>query len=344
MEEGKSDRILVISVDRDNDLGIKAGVEGPIIGKDKVIDAATKLGLKDPGDTDFNALFEAVRVFEELKRQYAAEVAVLTGDRDVGIKSDSRIKDQLEEALRKFHANFVVLISDGSEDEHIIPVIQSRIPILSVRRIVVKQSEHLESTYYKVKDFLKESLEDPKMARLVFGLPALALLLTAVFGAEGWRAVLGLLGAYLLVKGFRLEGYFNAAGEELRESFNRKRLSFFFYVIAILIGALAGYRGYTYMDEWVVIGIFETVSAFISASVYYFWAAGTMAWIGKVVGMKNRSFSRAVSVPMFGLAISLVLHNGTSMILEYTNNLYTFILAIVVGFILLFTAVYIEKK
>ncbi len=344
MEVEKKDRILVISVDRDNDLGEKAEINGPVIGKENVIEAATKMGLKDPSDSDFNALFEAVRVHDELKKQYAVQVAIITGDKDVGVKSDTKIKDQLDEALRHFRANFVVLISDGSEDEHVIPVIQSRIPILSVKRLVVKQSEQLESTYYKVKDFMKESLEDPKMARLVFGLPAIALLLTAIFGAEGWRAVLGLLGAYLVIKGFRLESYFTGAADEFRDSFTRKRLSFFIYIIGILFTVLASYRGYNAMQNWLAMGLFETIAAFLSASVYYYWIAGTMAWLGKSIGTKKRSVSRAISIPMFGFAISLVIHSGVEMILQPDTSIYTFISSIIAGFILLFTAVYIEKK
>ncbi len=344
MEAEKKDRILVVSVDRDNDLGEKTEIKGPVIGKEKVIEAATKLGLRDPTDSDFNAIFEAARVHDELKRQYAVQVAVLTGDRNVGIKSDTEIKNQLEEALKHFRANFVVLISDGSEDEHVMPIIQSRIPILSVKRVVVKQSEQLESTYYKLKDFMKESLDDPKMSRLVFGLPAVAFLLVAIFGAEGWRAVLGILGAYLVIKGFRLEGYFTGAADELSESFTRRRLSFFIYMIGILFAVLASYRGYTVMQDWLVIGLFETAASFLSASIYYFWVAGAMGWIGKIVGMKKRSASRAVSIPMFGFAIAIVIHSGAQLILEPSTSIYTFVSSIVAGFILLFTAVYIEKK
>jgi putative membrane protein len=344
MEAEKKDRIIVIAVDRDNDLGQKAEVEGPVIGKEKVIEAASKLGTKDPTDSDVNAMFEAVRVYDEVRRQYDSEVAILTGDRDVGIKSDRKIKEHLDQALSKFRANLAVLISDGSEDEHVMPIIQSTIPILSVRRLVVKQSEQLESTYYKVKDFMKESLEDPKMARLVFGLPAVALLLIAIFGMEGWRAVMGILGAYLVVKGFRLEGYFTGAADELQDSFTRKRMSFFLYMIGIIFATLASYRGYTAMLEWMVLGLFETIAAFLSASVYYFWAAGTLAWLGKSIGTKKRKLSRAVSIPLFGFAITIVINSGVNMILQPDTSIYSFITSIVAGFVLLFIAVYIEKK
>ncbi len=344
MEPEKKDRIIVIAVDRDNDLGAKTGIEGPVMGKDNVVEAASKLGVKDPADSDLNAMFEAVRVYDELRKQYDSDVAVITGDRSVGIKSDKVIREQLEKVLRHFRANLAVLISDGSEDEHVMPIIQSEVPILSVKRVVVKQSVQLESTYYKVKDFMKESLEDPKMARLVFGLPAVALLLTAIFGMEGWRAVLGILGAYLVIKGFKLEGYFTGAADELRESFTRKRLSFFLYMIGIVFATLAAYRGYSLMNDWMVVGFFETVAAFLSASIYYFWVAGAMAWVGKSIGSKKRSLSRAASIPLFGFAISLVVHSGVDMILQPETSIYNFVVSIVVGFVLLFVAVYIEKK
>ncbi len=344
MEAGKKDRIIVICVDRDDDLGGKADVEGPVIGKEKVIEAATKLGLKDPGDTDFNSMFEAVRVYDELRKQYDSEVSVITGDSEVGIKSDKKISEQLDKVLKQFRANLAVLVSDGSEDEQIIPIIQSVIPILSVRRVVVKQSEQLESTYYKVKDFIKESLENPKMSRLVFGLPAIALLLISIFGAEGWRAIMGILGAYLVIKGFRLESYLTGAANELSDAFTRKRFAFFLYVLGIIFAGLAAYKGYTSMSDWLVMGIFETAAAFLSASAYYFWLAGTVAWMGKGVSSRSRSARRITSIPVFGLAVTLVIHSGANLILAPDSPIYNFIISIIVGFVLLFAAVFIEKK
>jgi len=344
MEAEKKDRIIVLCVDRDNDLGKKAGVAGPIIGREDVIDAATKLGVKDPADTDFNAMFEAVRVYDELKKKHDVEIAVLTGDREVGIKSDKEVSEQLEKVLKHFRGNLAVLISDGTEDEHVMPVIQSRIPILSVKRVVVKQSERLESSYYKVKDFVTESLENPKMSKLVFGLPAVALILIAVFGAEGWRAVIGILGAYLIIKGFKLEGYIYSAVAELRDTFSAKRFAFFMYMLGIIFVSLAAYRGYTVMSEWMVMGLFEMTAAFLSASVYYFWLGGTLVWVGRSVTKKKRTPKKIASIPVFGFAVAIVVHSGTDLILTPASPIVNFILTIVGGFILMFAAFYIEKK
>jgi putative membrane protein len=88
------ERILVLSVDRDNDIGEKTKFKGPIIGREAVIKAAVALGCKDPGDSDLNALFQSVRVYDDMKKDCTAEVAVVTGKRDVGIASDREITSQ----------------------------------------------------------------------------------------------------------------------------------------------------------------------------------------------------------------------------------------------------------
>ena len=229
------DRILVMSVDRDNDIGQKLGINGPIIGRDKVLDTGMKLGLKDPEDSDSNAIFGAVNVFEELKEKYTSEVVVLTGHKNRGIDADREISKQLDKVLNERPSDFVVLVTDGMDDEYVIPIIQSNIPILSVRRIVVRQAERLESGYYKIKDFIKETLENPKFARLVFGLPAIALLIYAAFGDTGWRIIVGVVGAYLFIRGFKLEDYIMGAINELKESFTMRRFAFFMYIVAIAV-------------------------------------------------------------------------------------------------------------
>ena len=41
-------RTLVLPVDRDNDLGVKAGIRGPVIGRKATLRAVIKLGIADP--------------------------------------------------------------------------------------------------------------------------------------------------------------------------------------------------------------------------------------------------------------------------------------------------------
>ncbi|HDD45970.1 MAG TPA: DUF373 family protein, partial [Candidatus Aenigmarchaeota archaeon] len=331
------------SVDRDDDLGTKANIDGPVIGREEVIKAATMLAVKDPEDSDANALFSAVKLYDELKGKYKVNVVALTGSKRIGIESDKKIGEQLSAVLKKYPSDYAILVTDGSEDEHVMPIIQSRIPILSVKRVIIKQSEQLESTYYKIKDFIKESMENPKFSRLIFGLPSIMLLTFAIFGSEGYRLILGIAGLYLFVKGFKLEEYATNIIDELKTSFIRRRLSFFLYIISIAIFSIAIFRGYNYGMEWVNMGIFESAAAFLNNSIYIFWIAGSVAWIGKVVGSKKINVLSILPIPLFGLAITIVIFNASILILQPDFSPFSFVISIIIGFVLIFLAIIMER-
>jgi putative membrane protein len=63
-ETSALERTLVLCVDRDDDLGSKAGIQTPLIGREQNINAAVSLALKDPEEPDANAIFEAVRIYD----------------------------------------------------------------------------------------------------------------------------------------------------------------------------------------------------------------------------------------------------------------------------------------
>src|SRR3989338_6583291 len=91
----KTENLLVVCVDRDNDLGRKANIVGPVMGKSACIKAAAKLALADPTDSDSNSIFGAVKKYEEVKKSANAEVAILTGHGKTGFESDRKIAQQL---------------------------------------------------------------------------------------------------------------------------------------------------------------------------------------------------------------------------------------------------------
>jgi putative membrane protein len=338
------EKILILNVDRDDDLGEKTGVKGPVVGREEVIKAASKLALADPTDSDSNAMFEAARLHETMKGKYSTDVAVLTGNRNVGVESDINISKQLDTVLKKIRPDYVLLVTDGSEDDHVMPIIQSRVPILSVNRVVVRQAEQLESSYYKIKDFIEESMENPKYTRLIFGLPAIALVLYALFGIDGWRFILGIFGAYLFLKGFKLDDYVLAGFGELRESLTKRRFAFFTYVVGMAISGLAIFRGYGAALDWVNTGILETISAFMMSSTYYFFLAGAFAWIGRNISKGRRSFKGMIGVIIFGFAVSMVIYNASQLVLQPDLSLFNFLLSIGVGFVLISVALVLEWK
>ncbi|MCX6815010.1 MAG: DUF373 family protein [Candidatus Aenigmarchaeota archaeon] len=339
-----TDKILVLNVDRDNDIGQKISVKGPIIGRDSVLKTGIDMGLKDPESSDFNGIFQTVKVYDEMRKQYNVEIAIITGDRDVGIKSDRIIGEQLKSVLSRFEANFAVLVTDGSEDERVMPVIQSRVPILSVKRVVVRQADQLQSVYFKVKDFVHETLEYPKVSRLLFGIPAVVLIIYAIFGFEGWRLILGVVGVYLFIRGFKLDTYVLRMMREFEDSFNHRRFAFFGYVVGIAMAIFAAYRGYSHAIEALNLGIINVAAEFISHSVYLFFLAGTIPWIGRNVNVKKKRSRKIAAIPLFGFAITLVAYSATDMILNPAATEISFILSIILGFVLLLAAILLEWK
>jgi len=151
-------KTLILSVDRDNDFGEKAAVSTPAIGIDDVCYAAMRLGSADPEDSDVNTVFAAIKIYNELTSEgKSAEVALICGDTKVGYKSDAAVIDELEEVLEKVSPDRVILVSDGAEDEYVYPIISSRVPIDSVKKVYVKQAPGLEGSLYIVSRMLRDS-------------------------------------------------------------------------------------------------------------------------------------------------------------------------------------------
>lgn len=169
-------KTLVICVDRDDDLGVKASVTGPVIGRQDNVIAAQKLGLADPEDVDTNSILSAVALYDDLiKKGIEAEIVTITGDEHVDYRADLIISRQLENVLEVVKPDRAILVSDGEEDEYSYPIISSRVKIDSVKRVFMKQSESLEGFYY----LLVKSLKDVKI-RTKWVLPLSLILL--VFG------------------------------------------------------------------------------------------------------------------------------------------------------------------
>ena len=91
---------LIICIDRDNDLGEKAGVPSPIIGREANLDAAIKLASADPEDSDINTIFGGIKVFDELiEEKKEVEIVSIAGDKRVGRAADKKLQVSLRPFL-----------------------------------------------------------------------------------------------------------------------------------------------------------------------------------------------------------------------------------------------------
>jgi len=213
--EGKEQkRILILCVDRDGDLGAKGGVKTPIIGREENLNAAVALALRDPEEPDANAMFEAVRMYDRLKSESKPEevfeIATISGSELGGVGADRKIVAELSELLGSFPTNEVILVTDGYSDETVLPLVESRVPVSSVRRIVVKHSERLEETAALFTRYLKMIMENPRYSRIALGLPGVLFLILgilAIFNLVHYYliAFIIVLGAFMLMKGFGVD-------------------------------------------------------------------------------------------------------------------------------------------
>lgn len=212
--ESEQKRVLVLCVDRDGDLGAKAGVKTPVVGREDNINAAVSLALKDPEEPDANAMFEAVRIYDRLKSENrpeeVVEVATLSGSELGGISADRKVVVELNDLLHSFEATEVILVSDGYSDEAVLPVVQSRIPVSSVRRIIIKHSESIEETAALFSRYLRLLVDNPRYSRLVLGVPGVLILLLGILSYFGfvqyYVLVLGIVvSVILVVKGFGVD-------------------------------------------------------------------------------------------------------------------------------------------
>jgi len=213
-EEKEQKRILILCVDRDGDLGVKAEIKTPVIGREENLNAAVALALRDPEEPDANAMFEAVRVHDRLQDESKPgevfEIATISGSELGGVGADRKVVAELNDLLISFPASEVILVTDGYSDEAVLPLIESRVAVSSVRRIVVKHSESIEETAALFSKYLRMIWENPRYSKMLLGLPGILLVLVGVLSALDLLQHFGIafllvLGLIFLVKGFGID-------------------------------------------------------------------------------------------------------------------------------------------
>ena len=220
-------RILVLCIDRDDDIGSKGGMETPILGRDPCINAGTRLAIEDPEDADANAIFGAVKTYEELiSKGYESEVALVSGKFNRGIEADEKISFEIQNVLTRYKADAAVLVSDGEDDETVIPIIQSMVPVISIQRIIIKHSRSVEYSYAVLGRYIKMLVYDPRYSKFFLGVPGALLVATGlatVFGLtrEAIALALSILGAAFIIRAFDIDKSLASLGRPTPTAFIR---------------------------------------------------------------------------------------------------------------------------
>jgi len=327
--------LLVLCVDLDDDLGRKTGVETPVVGRDAVERAAVELATADPEDSDVNVLFEGLHVADRITDE-SVEVAAVTGVDGSDVAANRAVGEELDEVLAGLVTGEDVramVVTDGAQDESVLPVIRSRVPIDGVQRVVVRQAQDLESMYYTI----KQVLDDPEtrgtilipmgILLLIYPLSLLAERLDmpgAVFGVTS-----ALIGFYLLSRGLALGERLDSFVDRIREGLYGGRVSLVTYFVAGLLLVIGGFTGAQTVqgfqaDTGDPLSVIEVIGALVYGSLRWFAAAGVTSSLGRVVdGYIDGEFEwRHLNAPVYVLAIAFVLHGVSSFVLAYGDLSY----------------------
>lgn len=323
--------LLVLCVDLDDDLGRKTGIPTPVIGDDDVTEAAVALATADPEDSDVNVLFQGVTVHDELAAEgEAVEVAAVTGVDGPDVKANRAVGAEVDRVLAELSTGedvSAIVITDGAQDESVLPVIRSRMRIDGVRRVVVRQAQDLESLYYT----MKQVLADPETRGTILVPLGILLLiyplvvLANLFDVEG-AAVLGLIsggvGLYSLFRGLGLEDTVDGAADAVRNVLYAGRVTLITYVVAlalILVGVVQGTETVEAV-RGVVDGslpVTATVTAFVHGVVQWLAVAGVTSSLGQITDeyLAGRFRWRYLNAPFYVVAIAVVLYAVSGFLL-----------------------------
>jgi len=324
-------KTLVLVVDRDDDFGVKGKIETPVIGVEDCCVAATALGIADPEDSDINALYAAISIYKEIKAESntEVEVALIGGNEKVGHKSDAAIVDELEYVLRKISPDRVILVGDGAEDEYVYPIISSRIPIDSVKKVYVKQTPGLEGTVY----IISKILEDPgKRKRFLAPIGLIIALIALVYLIIGYATdpsslssittpmVVLVIGVFILLYGYNTSDVLYVWGGRWVSKVRNGSVTAVFFLISLLFVVLGLIIGYLSLGELYTPTFIQETLWFISNALWMILFAFLIYNVGDLVDMyiSTRRIKLSFIIGSINLvAIGLIATAALDILLAY---------------------------
>ena len=340
-----ANKLLVICIDRDDDLGRKTGISTPVVGRNACIEAAQRLALEDPEDADSNSIFFAVKTYEDLvSRGYKAQVITVTGVENRGVQADEKVASEIKSVLKKFSANGAVIVSDGEDDEMLIPVIQNVIPVISVQRVVMQVSRTIEHSYAVFGKFLKLVMYNPKYSKFFLGVPGILLLIGGIGAVTGYNVeifavLITILGGAFLIRAFDIDKAWTNWAKPTPEGFTRM----FTLITGLILIAASVPAGITTVSPENIsgdVGIINLITdevvigQFVSGMIPFLWIGLGTIFIGILfsnwLNRKLRHISDLLRIIVL-IALYPTVHQFTN-ILMYEESSFSLILPLVAGF------------
>ncbi len=311
---------LVVCIDRGETIAALTD-ELPVVGERAVRSLVTDVGLEDPESSRVNCLLEGLRLADGLRESGEEPVVAVVSGVDDSVDADRDLARQLEGVLADRAIESAVVVTDSTTEERVVHVVESRVRVDGVSRVVVRQARDLESTYYLLKQFLAD--EDLRQTVLVpIGVALLAIPAFVLF-AQSLRsavaAVAAITGLFVLYKGLGVDDALGAL-TGMRDGLYTGRLSVVTGVIAAglaLVGLVAGAISATPLAGEA--SALVTVMAFLFHSVPWLTTAALTASAGRVADEKvhsGRVGNAALNLPFVLVAVGLVIRGFGAYFLE----------------------------
>lgn len=315
---------LVLCVDRSATVTRAAGLDTPVVGWEAVRSLVIDVGLADPENSSVNSILEALRVTRDLRDggEEDATVAVISGQHDSIVGADRSVARQVDEVIDAVQPSSAIVVIDSAQDEQVIPIIESRLPVDAVDRVVVRQARDIESTYYLLKQFLAdEELRQTTLIPIGVVLLAFPLLTTQTSAEIALATITAVIGVFLLYKGLGIDSYLGRIPGWIKRSLYSGRVSIVTYVVAgglAVIGIFAGVLGASALSGEEP-STFLLTMRFVYDSVPWLAMAALVGSMGRLVdeGIRGGYVPGAyLNIPFGVLAVGIVTHGFAGYFLQ----------------------------
>jgi len=242
--------------------------------------------------------------------------------------------------LQSIKPDNVIIVSDGAEDEFIIPIISSRVKIDSVNRVIIRQQKSIEGTLY----FITKAIADEKIRKNILVPLAMVLTIWGIFfilDRPGYAVGVTLiaLGLYILIKAFHLEEPAGQIGKDIGEALQTgKYVLVTLALVAVGVLTIGFYQGFIIIFADGAPPFPINILIFLEESFIYFVGAILIYVLGKSLDTYLRTGTVArstLSIIISVLAIWLIYLAVNHILLYFFNQIDDFNFPIVIFYIFL---------
>jgi len=312
---------LVVCIDQAGDLIGES--DPPVVGREAVESLVVDVGVDDPEDSQVNCLLEALHIARDLEADGDETVVAALSGSGGPVNADRAIARQVEAVIDEYAPDSAVVVVDSAEDERLVPIVESRVTVDAVDRVVVRQARDIESTYYLLKQFLAdEELRKTILVPLGLALIAFPVLWTLSSPTVAAGAIVATVGLFLLYKGLGVDTYVAQLPAQIQDALYSGQVALVTYVVAVglaLVGVFAGAIGVSQTGDSSPLIL---AMRFTFDSVPWLTGAALAASTGRLLDELIRREgvrSAYLNLPFGAIAVGLVVRGFSAYFLELAD-------------------------